>query len=1017
LNHSAADSNGSAGARAVSWQTIASVAIVAAAALLSILSAIAVQRFEDRQLRARIEQRCVNILSFLSEQLSPVGRSVSALRILFESSDDVSFSEFEGAATTLLEQNRDIGIFQWVPVVSAEERGRFVERVRRDFPGRDFDIVDVTPDGARRPAPVRPESWPIAYIHPFKGNEAAWGFDLAAGHTRETLIAARDSNQQVMGPPRRLVQDPDGDSALFFIQPVLRRDDEGNGVLKGFVQGIVRATYALGPVIDLAENNDMLFDVTDITDGDTEPFISTKKGRVSPRGTGYTEEHVFTQLGRTLRFRSTPTEEFIESQSTHFSQATLFGGLLATAMLGLYLQSVLRRTATISELVNRRTGELTESNKRLVREAEQRRQAELAALSAQQNFRFIVDSVDGIVWQVDIARDRVVFVNRRAQDLLGYPAETWLGERDFWMNHVHPDDRERAVAVFGEGVKRGGAFEHSYRMLAADGSVLWLNDYVRIAQLPGQPLLAHVVSFDVTRQRAAEELLERDAHFLANVDDALIVSDLAGNVTFWNHGAEKIFGWTEAEVLGRPFKSLFSPAVAAAIERNFASVARGEPWSGEWTERRKDRSRVTLDSRASRYLDRSGKPAGIFTISRDITARREQEKERVALEAKLQHTQKLESLGVLAGGIAHDFNNLLTGILGHSSLLAMDLPPGSPAAPSVAAIEQSAMRAAALCQQMLAYAGRGRFVIEPVSISEIVRDTAGLFETSVAKSATIEYALRDDIPTVRADATQIRQVVMNLVINAAESLADSGGRVVVSTGTVMATRAMLDTAVLGHERAEGTYVFLEVVDNGCGIQPAHLRKIFEPFFSTKFTGRGLGLAAVLGIVRSHDGALTVTSSPGNGTTFRILLPPSTMPAPILEEMPAGQLRPTGGTILVIDDERFVREAAVTILNKSGCTIESAGGGQEGIAKFESDPDRYDVVLLDLTMPGMHGVEVLRHLRAIRPKQPVIVMSGFTADEAAHRFEREVPDAFLEKPFRAGALLSMIERFVTRRGEG
>jgi CheY-like chemotaxis protein len=258
---------------------------------------------------------------------------------------------------------------------------------------------------------------------------------------------------------------------------------------------------------------------------------------------------------------------------------------------------------------------------------------------------------------------------------------------------------------------------------------------------------------------------------------------------------------------------------------------------------------------------------------------------------------------------------------------------------------------------------------------------------------------------------------MNLVINAAESLADPGGRVIVSTGTVAATRALLDAAVLGHERAEGTYVFLEVADNGCGIQPGHLRKIFEPFFSTKFTGRGLGLAAVLGIVRGHDGALTVVSSPGGGTTFRILLPPTNTPANARAESQADQPLARGGNILVIDDERFVRETAVSILGKSGCTIESASGGQEGIAKFESDPDRYDVVLLDLTMPGMHGVEVLRNLRAIRPRQSVIVMSGFTADEAAHRFEHEVPDAFLEKPFRAGALLSMIDTFVARRRKG
>ncbi|HEY5550381.1 MAG TPA: CHASE domain-containing protein [Opitutaceae bacterium] len=1016
MNSSKEDPGPPATKRQVPWQIVASVAIVALSALLSVLGAVAAYRFEEDHLEVRIDRRADNVSTFLSERITPVGRSVAALMILFENSEQVSHEEFTNAARTLLAQNPEIGVFQWIPRVEAVMRDQFLATVRGELSDR-FEIVDVTQTGSRTPAPVRSESWPITYIEPFEGNETAWGFDLAAGHTAGTLRAARDAGQLLMGPPRRLVQDPEGGAALFFIQPVFSQNGQAKPRLLGFIQGISAASRVLSPVIELADANGLDFELADITDGEAEPFLSTLDTRILPGDSRFLQEYKFTRLGRTMRLRCIPTERLLQSQQTYYSQAALIGGLLGTAMLALYLVTLLRRTSTIQRLVERRTEELTESNRNLAREAEQRRAAEATALRAQENFKFIVDSVDGIVWQVDIVRDRIVFVNRRAQDLLGYPAETWLGEKDFWVNHLHPDDRDRAVATFREGVERGGGFEHSYRMIAESRGVVWLNDYVRLAHLPGQPRLAHVISFDVTRQRAAEELLERDAHFLSNVDDALIVSNLEGNVTFWNHGAEKVFGWTEAEVLGKQFKGLFSSVVAAAIERNFAAVAKGDPWSGEWTERRKDGSRVTLDSRATRYLDRDGKPAGIFTISRDITERRAQERERAALESKLQHTQKLESLGVLAGGIAHDFNNLLTGILGHSSLLAMDLPADAPMASSVAAIEQSALRAAALCQQMLAYAGRGKFVIEPVSISEIVRDTAKLFETSVAKNATIEYALRDDIPPVRADSTQLRQVVMNLVINAAEALSEAGGRVVVSTGTVVASRAMLDAAVLGHDRAKGTYVFLEVADTGCGIKPEHLRRIFEPFYSTKFTGRGLGLAAVLGIVRGHDGALTVTSSPENGTKFLILLPPTAAPAAAPDEKAAEPDRSQGGTILVIDDERFVREAAATILQKSGCTIENASGGQEGISKFESDPDRYDVVLLDLTMPGMHGVEVLRHLRAIRPSQPVIVMSGFTADEAAHRFEHEMPDGFLEKPFRASALLSSINEFLARRRTG
>lgn len=990
--------------------------IVVGATALSIAIAMAVHRFEERQAKARIDRRSDNVLSFLSEHLSPVSRSVAALQILFENSNNVSPAEFESAAESLFEENPEIGLFEWVPRVAAADRDRFIEETRRTV-SKDFGIVDISPEGVRSPAPVRPVAWPITYIHPMAGNENVLGFDLVAGPTAATLRVARDTNRLTMAPPRPLRQNPGGGAALFFIQPVMGRNAQGAVSLLGFVQGISLASDALRPVLALAEENNLLIEITDITEGEAPPFLSTMEGRVSKRGETFATENVFSTLGRTLRVRIAPEDALLDSQSSSYSRSTLLAGLLATALLGLYLQSLLRRTATISNLVSRRTEELTESNRSLVREAEQRRHAEAAALSAQRSFKFLVDSVDGIVWQADTERDRIVFVNRRAEDILGYPSTEWLSTVNFWSKHLYSDDRDRAIKAFNEGVGRGGTFEHSYRMIAADGRVVWIHDHVRISHEQGQPRLAHVLSLDVTRQRASEELIERDAHFLANVDDALVVADLAGCVTFWNHGAEKTFGWTEDEVLGRPFKELFEPEIATAIERNFTAAMDGKPWTGEWTGRRKDGSHVTLDSRVNRYLDRDGNPAGIFTITRDITARKLQERESAALEVKLQHTQKLESLGVLAGGIAHDFNNLLTGILGHSSLLSMDLSAGHPMAASVAAIEQSALRAAALCQQMLAYAGRGKFLIEPVDIGELVRETSKMLETTIAKNAVLDCALQPETPAVRADATQLRQVVMNLVINAVESLGEKGGRVVVSTGTMHADRAMLDAALHGHDCAEGEYVFLQVQDDGCGIEPENLRKIFEPFFSTKFTGRGLGLAAVMGIVRGHNGALTVSSEPGKGTTFRILLSPSAEAAVRLTETEACAFPRQACTVLIIDDEAFVREAAATVLEKAGCTIASATSGPDGVARFGLEPDRFDVVLLDLTMPGMHGVEVLTKIRQIRPAQRVIVMSGFTADEAAHRFGDELPNAFLEKPFRAATLLAMVERFASPQDAG
>lgn len=400
----------------------------------------------------------------------------------------------------------------------------------------------------------------------------------------------------------------------------------------------------------------------------------------------------------------------------------------------------------------------------------------------------------------------------------------------------------------------------------------------------------------------------------------------------------------------------------------------------------------------------------------DITVRKAAEEQRFLMEQQMQQTQKLESLGVLAGGIAHDFNNLLTIILGNASLALDELPSLSPARDSLRAIEKTALRAAELCRQMLAYSGRGRFVIETIQINELITEMVTLFKASLPKKAQLNLHLAEGLLPLRGDPSQVRQVIMNLVINAAEALSDYGGTVTVSTGVLQCRPDELDGAYREEHLAEGLYIWLEVVDTGCGMDADTQRRVFEPFFTTKFTGRGLGLPAVLGIMRGHQGALQVTSTPGTGTTFRVLFPAATdvqqATLPVQEPSPAWQ---GSGTVLLVDDEVPVRTLGTRMLERIGFRVLVAPDGQEALDLYVRHRDKIVLVLLDLTMPHMNGEEALKRLRRLDPQVCVVITSGYNETEMGHNFTGPHHQyKFLQKPYTLETLTQILREALTER---
>lgn len=391
----------------------------------------------------------------------------------------------------------------------------------------------------------------------------------------------------------------------------------------------------------------------------------------------------------------------------------------------------------------------------------------------------------------------------------------------------------------------------------------------------------------------------------------------------------------------------------------------------------------------------------------DVTDRRQQEAEHARIDEQVRNAQKLESLGVLAGGIAHDFNNLLVGVLGNASLALEELPEHSGARPLLEDMEVAARRAGELTRQLLAYSGKGKFVVEPVDLSALVREMGRLMAAVVSKKAHVTTELRDDLPSIRADATQVRQVVMNLITNASDALGNSTGTIAIRTRRMHATQAWLAGAQVGVDAAEGDYLVVEVSDTGEGMEPDTMLRLFDPFYSTKGPGRGLGLAAVLGIVRGHRGAVRITSTREQGTTVAVLFPVDGGDADHIKSVSAAGER---GTVLVVDDDIAALRVAERVMQRDGFRVIKANDGRAALDLYAEHGPSIDLVLLDLTMPELSGWETLRELQLLDPGVTVLLMSGYAQEPGANI---NGAAGFLAKPYSAAELRECVTNLIGR----
>ena len=517
----------------------------------------------------------------------------------------------------------------------------------------------------------------------------------------------------------------------------------------------------------------------------------------------------------------------------------------------------------------------------VMRDITERKAAQQALLDSQQRYSALVHSIEGIVWEMDNPENfELSFVSDQWERVLGDGPEIWDKNPDLWRQRLHPEERDGVLQEFVQHFRNETQGEITYRMIRADGQIVWLRDLISV------------------------------------------VTDAKG------------------------FKKLVGVKI-------------------------------------------------------DITTQKIMEEEQQRLQDRIRQSQKLESLGVLAGGIAHDFNNILTGILGHTGMAQLNTENVSPAWGSLQSIEKAANRAADLCQQMLAYSGRGQFVIKPLCINDIIRDMDGLFQSTLPKKVTLGYNFDPDLPLIDADAAQMTQLVLNLMTNAAEAIGEKTGRVDISTRLTFCDCQAIKNTIIDHQLPPGEYVCLTVADEGCGMSKETLARIFDPFFTTKFTGRGLGLAAVLGIVRSHGGTMTIETEENRGTVFQLYFPPSTQPAPAPATAPAegkGIMSNHANTILVVDDEETIRQLCGSILEREGFTVLQAEDGIEAMTLLKEGGQEVSLVLVDMTMPRMDGPETLSAIRNWNPTVKVLLTSGYSEEEAINNCRENLPDGFIKKPF-------------------
>jgi two-component system cell cycle sensor histidine kinase/response regulator CckA len=646
----------------------------------------------------------------------------------------------------------------------------------------------------------------------------------------------------------------------------------------------------------------------------------------------------------------------------------------------------------------------------------ERKKAEQKLKESEESYRGLFDNANDAIYIQDL-KGRFLDVNKTVEKMYGYDYDDFIGKTPDFLSAPGKNDLSTIVEKIKEAAN-GNPQRLEFWGKRKNGEVFPKEIRLDKGVYFGQKVIIAFAQDITERLENERQLKESEQRFRTLIENSPVAITISrkSKIIFVNDAYSKIFGFTEKkELMGTNFlKQIAASERKKIAERNQKREQRiTVPTSYETVGLRKNGSTFPLNVNVTLINLLTG-PATLAYIV-DISMIKKAEEERLNLERKILHTQKLESLGVLAGGIAHDFNNLLTGIMGNTGLAMMHCENSSPAKKNLFKIENIASRAAELCNQMLAYSGKGKFVIQPIDINEVIREMTLLLNVSIPKKVSLKVSLDTKIPAIEADVTQVRQIIMNLITNAADSIGKKSGIITVKSSTQFLSGHELKSQYIENKPNDGNYTILEVSDSGCGMKQETLNKLFDPFFTTKFTGRGLGMAAVLGIVRGHKGTLMIESSFGVGTTVKIVLPVSNKKAlTIVEKKHDNKLLKGKGSILVVDDEESVRSILKEALEFSGFNIILAEDGEIAIKQYKKYEKDIELIILDLTMPKLNGEETYKRLVKYNPKVKVILSSGFNAQDATKRFASNGIAGYLQKPYRLELLREKIKEVIGKK---
>ncbi len=631
-----------------------------------------------------------------------------------------------------------------------------------------------------------------------------------------------------------------------------------------------------------------------------------------------------------------------------------------------------------------------------------------------------------IMLLIDPSDERVIDANSAALRFYGYPREQLLRMHSSELHALAFPDMTRSTD--SDAQKQGAQFEFQHRL--ADGSIRDVNESSSRIQF-GKQQIVHVIVFDITERKLAEKALAESRDQLTDIieflPDATLAIDKEKRVIIWNRAIEEMTGISAVDMLGKsdyaytiPFYGEARPLLMDLVFTDQKEIAalypnitrEGDTIVGEaYCKSLYDNMGAWVFAKASPLHDQSGNIIGAIECIRDINEQKRKEEERRQLEQQFQHSQKLESLGVLSGGIAHDFNNILAIIVGYCALIKTNY---NDAVAYIPVIEKAAERAADLCRQMLTYAGRAHYAPTQVNMWLLVDEMVKMLRATIKQNAVVTLDPSPYIVFIEGDASQLRQIVMNLVINAAEAIGSTQGEVALSLTNKTILTGQTEKDHLGAAIPAGTYVCLNVTDNGCGMDDETKQRIFEPFYTTKFTGRGLGMSAVLGIITAHNGALQLSSQLGAGSTFTIYLPfqLGNSAGAVSQRHITSPVKWQGnGTILLVDDEEDVRMITQKMLTKLGFTVIEAANGKEALALYRDNSAGISIVVTDIGMPVMDGYELFSELKRINQKLPIIISSGFAETVVTSRIARNDIAGLVSKPYKFDQMREMLRNIL------